>query len=73
MFFIDFRLFISGLLALVTIVAIIAIASDRWRRKRQAALYGLQEIRQVLEQAPVGLLALGGSRTYRYAKGLPGI
>jgi signal transduction histidine kinase len=67
MFFIDFRLLASGLLILVAVVAIVAIALDRWRRKRQAALYGLQEIRQVLEQAPVGLLALGDSRTYRYA------
>jgi signal transduction histidine kinase len=67
MFFIDFRLFISGFLVLVAIVAIVAIALDRGRRRRQAALYGLQEIRQVLEQAPVGLLALGEPRTYRYA------
>jgi two-component system phosphate regulon sensor histidine kinase PhoR len=67
MFFIDFRLFISGLLILVTVAAVVAVALERWRRRRQAALYGLQEIRQVLEQAPVGLLALGDLRMYRYA------
>jgi two-component system phosphate regulon sensor histidine kinase PhoR len=67
MFFIDFRLLTSGLLALVAFTAIVAIALDRWQRRRQAALHGPQEIRQVLEQAPVGLLALGESRTYRYA------
>jgi two-component system phosphate regulon sensor histidine kinase PhoR len=67
MFFIDFRLLVSGLLVLVAITAVAAIALDRWHRRRQAALHGLQEIRQVLEQAPIGLLALGDSRTYRYA------
>ena len=67
MFFLDFRLLASGLLILVAVVAVVAIALDRWWRRRQAALYGLQEIRQVWEQAPVGLLALGEPRMYRYA------
>lgn len=67
MFFIDFRLLISGLILLVAATAIVAIALDRWHRRRQAALHGLREVRQVLEQAPIGLLALGESRTYRYA------
>jgi two-component system phosphate regulon sensor histidine kinase PhoR len=67
MFFIDFRLLISGLLVLVAVTAVAAVALERWQRRRQAALHGLQEIRQVLEQAPIGLLALGDSRTYRYA------
>jgi signal transduction histidine kinase len=67
MFFIDFRLLISGLLILAAAVAVAAVALDRWRRRRQAALYGLQEIRQVLEQAPVGLLALDAPHAYRYA------
>jgi two-component system phosphate regulon sensor histidine kinase PhoR len=67
MFFIDFRLLLSGLLVLVAIAAVTAVAIDRWWRRRQAALHGPQEIRQVLEQAPIGMLALGESRAYRYA------
>jgi two-component system phosphate regulon sensor histidine kinase PhoR len=67
MFFIDFRLLASGLLILVAVTAVATVALERWRRRHQAALHGLQEVRQVLEQAPVGLLALGDSRTYRYA------
>jgi two-component system phosphate regulon sensor histidine kinase PhoR len=67
MFFIDFRLLISAVLALVAVAAAVAIGLDRWRRRRRAALHGPQEIRQVLEQAPIGMLALGEARTYRYA------
>jgi signal transduction histidine kinase len=66
-FFIDFRSLIFGLLVLVTGVAFAAVMLDRWSRRRRAAVYGLQEIRDVLEQAPVGLLALGSLPSYRYA------
>jgi two-component system phosphate regulon sensor histidine kinase PhoR len=67
MFFIDFRLLISAVLILVATAAVVAIGLDRWRRRRRAALHGLQGVRRVLERAPVGLLALGDSRVYRYA------